>query len=365
MKKAVLVSLVVLLFAAVNAQADFVILRDGKSYSGTYTGSPDGKLAFKDSAGIEYTFPVSDVQSLVFSNLEDHVSLRAGQSYSGHLLATTKIAFQGANGVSYVFPLNDVASLVFTGDSSASAAQTPAGAQQAYVAPGGNVPAAAGNYAARARNYAANAGNYATNAGNYGANAGNYGAPPTRYAASPAGGSAGTPSLVIPMGTQISVRTDNAIDSTKDTLGQLYSARIEQDVMDSTGAVGIPAGTAARLQVVDLNKGTSASSKDLALDLYSVNLNGREYRVDTSSVAENGSAGFGMNRRTAEYAGGGAGLGALMGAVFGGGKGAGIGTLAGGGLGALTQYLTRGKQVSVPAETTLTFQVQQTLVMHP
>ena len=52
-------------------------------------------------------------------------------------------------------------------------------------------------------------------------------------------------------------------------------------------------------------------------------------------------------------------------AVFGGGKGAGIGALAGAGGGALTQLFTRGKQISVPAETAMTFRLERTLVLHP
>jgi hypothetical protein len=39
---------------------------------------------------------------------------------------------------------------------------------------------------------------------------------------------------------------------------------------------------------------------------------------------------------------------------------AGIGALAGAGGGALTQLFTWGKQISVPAETTLTFRLEQT-----
>jgi hypothetical protein len=42
-----------------------------------------------------------------------------------------------------------------------------------------------------------------------------------------------------------------------------------------------------------------------------------------------------------------------------------LGALAGAGGGALTQLFTRGKQISVPAETTLTFRLERTLVMHP
>jgi hypothetical protein len=366
MKKAVVFFCALFCFSAVLAQADIVVLRDGKSYSGTYTGEPSGKLTFKDNQGIQYTFPLSDVQTVVFSNLGDNVSLRGGQTYSGQWVGVTRISFRGANGVGYVFPVSDVSSLVLTGGSPASggpgAAAAPAYGQQSvagqqppsygqqpqYGAPaqGGmapaNVPPAPNQYAGQAANYAATS-------------------------ASPG---AVVQSVVIPTGTQISVRTDETIDSSKDALGRLYAAKIQQDVVDSTGNVGIPAGTPAKLQVVDLsqgnaNQGSKTSSKNLALDLYSVILNGKEYRVDSSSVAANGSAGFGLNKRTAEYTGGGAGLGALMGAVFGGGMGAGVGTLAGGALGGLTQFMTRGRQVTVPAESVLTFQVDQTMVMHP
>jgi hypothetical protein len=352
MKRAIVFSLAMLVFS-LAAHADYVILRDGKSYSGTFRGAPNGKLAFKDSAGIEYTFPIADVQSLVFSNLADHIVLRGGQSYSGKLLNTTRVSFRGANGIGYVFPLADVSSLILTqrsanggaapsGTPATDSAAVPAnGAVQGGNGPGGPAPAPTQQVAYQSA-----------------------GAPP------PVTSGNETSALVLPSGTQISVRTDETIDSTKDAVGRLYSGRIQQDIVDSTGAVAIPSGTPAQLQVVNLNADSanqngSQKASQFALDLHSVNLNGREYVVDSSSVAENGSAGYGMNRRTAEYAGGGAGLGALLGAVFGGGKGAGIGTLAGGGLGAVAQYMTRGKQVQIPAESVLTFQLQQTLVLHP
>ncbi|MFP5227447.1 MAG: hypothetical protein ACLGXA_07430 [Acidobacteriota bacterium] len=351
MKKAVVLTVAMVCFSAVLAQADIVVLRDGKSYSGAYTGEPGGKLTFKDNQGIQYTFPMTDVQTVVFSNLSDNVSLRNGQMYTGQWVGVTRISFRGSNGIAYVFPIRDVSSLVLTHHNAQGGAAV-AGAAPAYQ---------------QAQQYGAQAAG-AMGQGNVPPAPSGMGAP-MHYAQTSASPGAVVQSIVIPQGTQISVRTDETIDSTKDALGRQYAAKIQQDVVDSTGAVGIPAGTEAKLQVVDMGQGnanqSNTTSKNLALDLYSVILNGREYRVDSSSVAEKGSAGFGMNKRTAEYAGGGAGFGALMGAIFGGGKGAGIGTLAGGALGAAAQYMTRGKQVTVPAESVLTFQVDQTLVMHP
>lgn len=313
---------------SVAARADFVILRDGRSFSGVYTGATTGKVTFTDDTGIQYTFPVAQVQSVVFSNVADHIALRNGQSYSGHLTGVSSVRFRGSNGIGYVFPLADISSLVITADHAqrlAGAAAPPAG-----TTPGAGFVASAPGAASL-----------------------------------PAGAAAGTPSLVVPSGSQIVVRTDTAIDTASDAIGKLYPAVIQQDVADSVGGVGIPAGTQAQLKVIDLNQGTGSSTPDLALALHSVSLNGVVYRVDTSSVVEKNGAGYGMNKRTAEYAGGGAGLGAVLGALFGGGQGAGIGALAGGGMGAVTQFLTRGKRVQVPAESTLTFQLERTMILHP
>ena len=53
--------------------------------------------------------------------------------------------------------------------------------------------------------------------------------------------------------------------------------------------------------------------------------------------------------------GGGAALGALIGAIAGGGKGAAIGAAVGGGGGTAVQAMTKGQQVKIPSETRLDF----------
>jgi outer membrane lipoprotein SlyB len=54
-------------------------------------------------------------------------------------------------------------------------------------------------------------------------------------------------------------------------------------------------------------------------------------------------------------------LGAIIGAIAGGGKGAAIGAGAGAGAGALTQVVTKGGAIKVPAESVLTFQLDRPL----
>jgi hypothetical protein len=166
-------------------------------------------------------------------------------------------------------------------------------------------------------------------------------------------------------GTEITVRTNENIKSDVANSGQTYSAVIDRDVMDASGAVAIPRGSTAQLVIRDVSSGGATSSANLALDLQSVSVNGRNYLVSTEDVQRSGNSGLGANRRTATMVGGGAALGTLLGAIAGGGKGAAIGAVAGAATGGTAQVLTRGKTVNVPAETQLTFRLDQALRLVP
>jgi uncharacterized protein YcfJ len=101
---------------------------------------------------------------------------------------------------------------------------------------------------------------------------------------------------------------------------------------------------------------------DLILDVDSITVEGRRYRVSTADQElENQRQGIGGNRRTGEFVGSGAVLGAIIGAIAGGGKGAAIGAGAGAGAGAVTQIVTRGKEVHVPAESMIRFRLDRPL----
>src|SRR5689334_3429391 len=166
---------------------------------------------------------------------------------------------------------------------------------------------------------------------------------------------------VIPSGADIAVRTNEAIDSQTATEGQTFSAQIDRDVVDGSGAVVVPRGSAAQLVIRRIQGGGATGSPNLVLDLQSVTVQGRRYLVETSDLEQSSRSGIGKNRRTAEMVGGGAALGTLLGAVAGGGKGAAIGAVAGAAAGGTAQVLTRGKEVKVPAETLLTFRLEEPL----
>lgn len=164
---------------------------------------------------------------------------------------------------------------------------------------------------------------------------------------------------VVPAGTEVRVRTDQAIQTNAPSTNHYYGATISQDVLDASGNVAIPKGSPAELAV---RRG--ANEKEVVLDLESVNVNGRRYALDVATDTRSvGKEGIGANKRTGEYVGGGALAGTLIGAIAGGGKGAAIGALAGGAAGAGAQTITRGSQVSIPAETELQFRLTNSLAL--
>jgi hypothetical protein len=166
----------------------------------------------------------------------------------------------------------------------------------------------------------------------------------------------------LPAGSTVSVRTNEAIDSGTAAEGQSFDAQVTRDARDANGDVVIPRGSRARVVIKSASKGGRfRGASDLVLDMQSVNINGQDYSIDTADISKKGKSGVGANKRTAEYAGGGAALGAIIGAIAGGGKGAAIGAGSGAGAGALAQVLTKGGSIKVPAETVLTFSLDRPL----
>lgn len=160
----------------------------------------------------------------------------------------------------------------------------------------------------------------------------------------------------IPAGTNISIRTDS--DVITQQAGGNYAAEIDHDVSDANGNTIIPKGSPAQLTVVN---SSILGMKRLGLALQSVTVNGQTYTVKSSTSAEQNPGGIGANKKTGIFVGGGAALGTLIGAIAGHGKGAVIGAAAGAAGGALTQIFTQGSKINIPAESTLTFKLDQAL----
>ncbi len=183
-------------------------------------------------------------------------------------------------------------------------------------------------------------------------------APPPPPEAPPPAANAQYVGVMIPAGTDISVRTIDSVDSERDRRGQTYRASIDQPVIVN-GQTVIPRGADAVVMLSDSQQSGKIEGKAvLTLELRSVTVNGRMYDSTSSTVSrESGSRGS----RSAKVIGGTAALGAIIGAIAGGGRGAAIGAGSGAAVGTAAQVVTSGQKVKVPAETLLTFTLQNSL----
>lgn len=171
-----------------------------------------------------------------------------------------------------------------------------------------------------------------------------------------------TRTYVLPAGTKLDIRTEETIDSGKAIEGQTYAAEVAKSVSDANGDLVIPKGANAQIVIKSAAKGGRfRGASDLVLDLKWVSIEGRQYALDTTDMVEKGRQGVGANKRTAEFGGTGAAIGAIIGAIAGGGKGAAIGAGAGAGAGVLSQVITKGGSIKVPAESVLTFELEKAL----
>lgn len=163
--------------------------------------------------------------------------------------------------------------------------------------------------------------------------------------------------IVVPAGTSVTVSLGSALGSKLSQTGQTFTGSVAQDVMVGE-AVAIPKGANVSGTVTDAKPlGKFAGGAVLEVRLDSIHLNGSDLPVQ---AVRNFSA-KGKGKRTAVLAGGGAALGGIVGALAGGGKGAAIGMAAGGGAGAGGAALTGNKDIVLPAEYALTFELSQQL----
>jgi len=164
--------------------------------------------------------------------------------------------------------------------------------------------------------------------------------------------------VTIPAGTALTVRLGDSLSSKTSQAGQSFSATLANPV-EVNGKAVIPAGATASGTVVAAQPlGRFKGGASLEVQLVSINVNGTDHPIQTAAVTQTEK---GKGKRTAVLAGGGAGLGALIGGLAGGGKGAAIGALAGGGAGGAGAAFTGNKDIVLPAESALTFTLSQPL----
>jgi hypothetical protein len=168
--------------------------------------------------------------------------------------------------------------------------------------------------------------------------------------------------VTIPAGTQLTVRLSDPLDSERNHVGDTFHGTLGAPIVVDDQTV-IPLGADVIGRVADVKSaGRFAGNSVLTLELTSLGVNGRSYNVQTSQWSR---AGKGEGKNTAVKAGGGAALGALIGGLAGGGKGAAIGAAAGGATGTGVAATKKGEQIKLSPESTLNFQLINTLTMTP
>jgi hypothetical protein len=171
----------------------------------------------------------------------------------------------------------------------------------------------------------------------------------------------GPGAYVLPAGTVISARTIDRIESDASRAGQTFPATLDYPVIVN-GRTIASKGNPATLQIVELSSGgriTGHGEISLALVGFQGD-DGRQYALSTNSDTITGSS---RSRQSAGVIGGGAALGAILGAVAGGGAGAAIGAGSGAAVGTGAQ-LIRGTTVKVPAETRLNFTLNRDVALN-
>ncbi len=170
------------------------------------------------------------------------------------------------------------------------------------------------------------------------------------------GGDAAAPRpMLIPAGTMLTVRLGETLSSKQSEAGQTFSATLAAP-LDVDGRTVIPSGATATGTVVAAHAaGKFKGASLLQIKLNSITVGGRQHSIETSSVARSEK---GKGKRSAAMIGGGAGAGALIGALAGGGKGAAIGALVGGGAGTAGAAYSGNRDVTLPAESAVSFKLE-------
>jgi hypothetical protein len=167
--------------------------------------------------------------------------------------------------------------------------------------------------------------------------------------------------VTLPGETAIHVTLDQAVASDRNRPGDHFEATVSQPIV-VTGKTVIPAGAPVEGLVVDAHhSGRLTGRARLQLALETVTVNGKSYEVRTAVRTR---VGGNHKKRNLALIGGGAGGGAIIGAVAAGGKGALIGGPIGAGVGTAAAFITGQKDIRLPPETPLTFTLAEPLTVN-
>jgi hypothetical protein len=168
--------------------------------------------------------------------------------------------------------------------------------------------------------------------------------------------------IVIPAGKTVTVRMGEGLNSKAAQDGQTFTGTLANGIAVN-GKVVVPAGSGVTGVVSEAKSaGRFKGEAILAIRLTSINVKGVPHNVGTDEYVVTQK---GKGKRSAVMIGGGAGGGALIGGLAGGGKGALIGGLIGAGAGTAGAAFTGNKELSIPAESAVSFKTTTPITIQP
>jgi len=166
--------------------------------------------------------------------------------------------------------------------------------------------------------------------------------------------------VVIPSGTVLTVSLINALGSDTSRAGDRFQASLAEPVVIN-GATVLERGTKLQGSVIDAeDSGRVKGRASMRLALTGIMQGNRLVPITTRTFAATAES---TTTRDAEIIAGGAGVGAVIGAVAGGAKGAGIGAATGGGAGTGVVLATKGKEIHYGPETRMNFTLTNSVEM--
>jgi hypothetical protein len=156
----------------------------------------------------------------------------------------------------------------------------------------------------------------------------------------------------IPSGATIKIRMIDRLSSAEARVGDTFRATLEEPIAVNDKEL-YPRGADVAGRIVDVHQsGRLSEPGELDLVLNTVSSAGRTSSLRVTPLVMKGDS---HGKSNATKIGGGAALGAIIGAIAGGGKGAAVGTVAGGAAGTGAAAATGKREVEIASETVLSF----------
>jgi hypothetical protein len=165
----------------------------------------------------------------------------------------------------------------------------------------------------------------------------------------------------LPPESQVSVRLIDSISTATNKAGDTFVASLAEPLVVD-GVTLFSKDTSVSGKIISLQEpGRVSGVASISLQLTEIQpRNGSPVALETQPLSETAKA---EKKKDAAIIGGGTAIGTAIGAIAGGKRGAAIGAIAGGGSSTGYVLATKGKQLSYPSETLMTFKLAEPLTV--